>query len=196
MSTSTRAEVSWERMSNAIERVRARLLKAARALDAAAIDYAVIGGNAVAAWVSRVDEAAVRNTQDVDMLLRRDSLPLAIRALEAAGFVYRHSASIDMFLDGPDARARDAVHIIFADERVRPDYHLPSPSVDESELSADFRLVSLDALVRMKLTSFRDKDRVHIRDLIGVGLVDESWLERVSPSLRDRLQAMLDDPEG
>ena len=196
MSTSTRAEVSWERMSNAIERVRARLLKAARALDAAAIDYAVVGGNAVAAWVSRVDEAAVRNTQDVDMLLRRESLPLAIRALEAAGFVYRHSASIHMFLDGPDARARDALHIIFADERVRPDYALPSPSVDESEVSADFRLVSLDALVRMKLTSFRDKDRVHIRDLIGVGLVDESWLERVSPSLRDRLQAMLDDPEG
>lgn len=196
MSTSTRAEVSWERMSNAIERVRARLLKAARALDAAAIDYAVIGGNAVAAWVSRVDEAAVRNTQSVDMLLRRDSLPLAIRALEAAGFVYRHSASIDMFLDGPDARARDALHIIFANERVRPDYALPSPSVDESEVSADFRLVSLDALVRMKLTSFRDKDRVHIRDLIGVGLVDESWLERVAPSLRDRLQAMLDDPEG
>ena len=196
MSTSTRAEVSWERMSNAIERVRARLLKAARALDAAAIDHAVIGGNAVAAWVSRVDEAAVRNTQDVDMLLRRESLPLAIRALEAAGFVYRHSASIHMFLDGPDARARDALHIIFADERVRTDYALPSPSVDESEVSADFRLVSLDALVRMKLTSFRDKDRVHIRDLIGVGLVDESWLERVSPSLRDRLQAMLDDPEG
>ena len=88
------------------------------------------------------------------------------------------------------------MRVIFADERVRPDYALPSPSVDESEVSADFRLVSLDALVRMKLTSFRDKDRVHIRDLIGVGLVDESWLERVSPSLRDRLQAILDDPEG
>jgi len=196
MSTSIPADVSWERMSNAIERVRARLLKAARALDAAAIDYAVIGGNAVAAWVSRVDEAAVRNTQDVDLLLRRDSLPLAIRALEAAGFVYRHSASIDMFLDGPDAKARDAIHIIFADERVRPDYDLPSPSVDEFERSADFRLVSLDALVRMKLTSFRDKDRVHIRDLIAVGLVDAGWLARVAPSLRDRLQAMLDDPDG
>ena len=48
----------------------------------------------------------------------------------------------------------------------------------------------------MKLTSFRDKDRVHIRDLIGVGLVDESWCERVPASLRDRLQAMLDDPDG
>ncbi len=101
-----------------------------------------------------------------------------------------------MFLVGPDAKARDAVHIIFADERVRPDYRLPSPSVDESEVSADFRLVSLDALVRMKLTSFRDKDRVHIRDLISVGLVDERWILRVSPSLRDRLQAMLDDPDG
>ncbi len=30
---------------------------------------AVIGGNAVAAHVGRVDESAVRNTQDVDILL-------------------------------------------------------------------------------------------------------------------------------
>ena len=196
MPTSTHSDVSWERMSNAIERVRERLLKTARVLDAANIDYAIVGGNAVAAWVSRVDEAAVRNTQDVDMLLQRAALPRAVRAMEDAGFVYRHAASIDMFLDGPDAKARDAVNVVFADERVRPEYHLPSPSVDESELAAGFRLVSLDALVRMKLTSFRDKDRVHIRDLIAVGLVDATWIERVSPTLRDRLRAMLDDPDG
>ncbi|HTA28970.1 MAG TPA: hypothetical protein VK731_00720, partial [Candidatus Cybelea sp.] len=67
MATATYAEVSWERMSNAVERVRLRLLRAASALAQARILYAVAGGNAVAAWVSRVDEAAVRNTQDVDI---------------------------------------------------------------------------------------------------------------------------------
>ncbi len=55
---------------------------------------------------------------------------------------------------------------------------------------------SLDALVRMKLTSFRDKDRVHLRDLIGVGLVDADWVARVPAPLGDRLQSVLDDPEG
>jgi hypothetical protein len=114
MAVTTYAEVSWERMSNAIEKVRQRLLRAARALEQAHVAYAVADGNAVAAWVSRVDETAVRNTQEVDILLRRDDLPAARIALEQTGFVYRHAASMDMFLDGPDAKARDAVHIVFA----------------------------------------------------------------------------------
>ena len=190
------ADVSWARMSNALERVRQRLLRAARALEQAKVPYAVAGGNAVAAWVSRVDEAAVRNTQDVDIVLRRANLDAAREAMERAGFVYRHVAGIDMFLDGPNAKARDAVHVIFAAERVRPQYDVPAPDVTESEETETFRLLSLDALVRMKLTSFRDKDRVHLRDLISVDLVDASWLSRVPAALRPRLQEVLDNPEG
>ena len=196
MDTVSYASVSWERMSNAVENVRRRLLRTAQALEQAKIPYAVAGGNAVAAWVSRVDEAAVRNTQDVDIILRRADLLTAREALERAGFVYRHAASIDMFLDGPDAKARDAVHIVFASEKVRADYDSPAPDVSESEATETFRLLSLDALVRMKLTSFRDKDRVHLRDLMEVGLVDASWLTRVPAALRARLQELLDNPEG
>jgi hypothetical protein len=196
MASATYAEVSWERMSNAVENVRRRLLRAARALDDARVPYAVAGGNAVAAWVSRVDEAAVRNTQDVDIVLRRADLPAARKALEQAGFVYRHVASIDMFLDGPAAKARDAVHIVFAAEKVRADYAAPVPDVSESEETKTFLLLSLDALVRMKLTSFRDKDRVHLRDLMDVGLVDAGWLDKVPSSLKPRLQELLDNPEG
>lgn len=167
------ADVSWERMSNAVERVRQRLLRAARALTAGAVPYALAGGNAVAAWVSRVDEAAVRNTEDVDIVLRRADLPAARAALERSGFVYRNAAGMDMFLAGQQANARDVVHVVFASEKVRPDYPLPAPDVSESEDAGTFQLLSLDALVRMKLTSFRDRDRVHVRDLMGVGLVDE-----------------------
>ena len=79
----------------------------------------------MAAWVSRIDEAAVRNTQDVDLLIRRSDFDTAKAALESAGFTYRHAASIDMFLDGPGAKARDAVHVIFANEKVRDEYALP-----------------------------------------------------------------------
>jgi len=197
MAIATYAEVSWERMSNAVEKVRQRLLRAARALEQAKVPYAVAGGNAVAAWVSRVDEAAVRNTQDVDIILRRADLSAGRTALEQAGFVYHHAANLDMFLDGADAKARDAVHIVFAAEKVRADYAAPAPDVSESEETETFRLLSLDALVQMKLTSFRDKDRVHLRDLIDVGLVDKSWLEQPMPAaLRARLQELLDNPEG
>src|SRR6266850_317884 len=98
-------DVSWERMIRAVEKVRERLRRAVAALEAAGVPYAVAGGNAVAAWVSRVDEAAVRNTQDVDILLRRADLPAAVEAMTRAGFIHRHTASLDMFLDGPTARA-------------------------------------------------------------------------------------------
>jgi hypothetical protein len=196
MAVAIYAEVSWERMSNAVENVRRRLLRATRALTDAHVPYAVAGDNAIAAWVSRVDEAAMRNTQDVDIVLRRADLAVARKALEQAGFVYRHEASIDMFLDGPDAKARDAVHIVFAAEKVRAEYAAPVPDVSESEITETFRLLSLDALVRMKLTSFRDKDRAHLRDLIDVGLVDASWLEKVPVTLRPRLQELLNNPEG
>jgi hypothetical protein len=71
-------------MIRAVEKVRERLGRAAAALKAAKVPYAVAGGNAVAAWVSRVDEAAVRYTQDVDILLRRADLEEAIKALTKA----------------------------------------------------------------------------------------------------------------
>src|SRR5437867_6477500 len=106
------APVSWERMIRAVEKVRERLLRAAAALETAGVPYAVAGGNAVAAWVSRVDEAAVRNTQDVDILLRRQDLPGAIAAMAKAGFTHRHAKGLDMFLDGPSAKARDSVHVV------------------------------------------------------------------------------------
>lgn len=196
------APVSWPRMIRAVEKVRDRLLRAVKALEDARLPYAIVGGNAVAAWVSRVDEAAVRNTRDVDILLRREDLDLAKQALEAAGFTYRRAASLgqprglDLFLDGAGASARDAVHVVFAAEKVRSDSPARSPEVTESVAGDQFRLVALDALVRMKLVAFRDKDRTHLRDLIDVGLVDSAMLERLPPELRERLQVILQTPEG
>lgn len=188
--------ISWERMVRAVEKVRERLLRATDALDAAGVPYAVAGGNAVAAWVSRVDETAVRNTRDVDIILRRDDLAAATAALVQAGFVPRHSAGLEMFLDGPQASARDALHVIFAREKVRSEHILAAPDVGESEPADRFRIVTLEALVRMKLTAFRDKDRTHLRDLIDVGLVDESWRERLPADLSSRLQSILETPDG
>lgn len=189
-------EVSWERMIRAVEKVRERLLRATAALERAGIPHAVVGGHAVAAWVSRIDEAAVRNTQDVDLLIRRTDLEAVQQALAGQGFVFRHVKGVDMFLDGPDARARDALHVLFAGERVRPDHLAPAPEVDRSEATPAFRLIELEALVKMKLTAFRDKDRMHLRDMIDVGLIDATWPDRFPGPLADRLRALLENPEG
>jgi hypothetical protein len=188
-------------MIRAVEKVRERLLRAAKALEDAGIPYAIAGGNAVAAHVSRVDESAVRNTRDVDILLRRSDLPAATRALEATGFSYRHVTGLGMpgglevFLDGPEASDREGLHIVPAGEKVRPENVQAAPDVTDSEPGDEFRLVTLEALVGMKLVGFRDKDRTHLRDLIDLGLVDGSWLNRLSPPLADRLRLLLENPE-
>ena len=134
-----------ERMVRAVEKVRERLLRAAKALEDARIPYAVVGGNAVAAWVARVDESAVRNTQDVDIVLRRADLEAAKQAMAGAGFIYRHVKGVDMFLDGPDARARDAVHVVFAGEKVRPEYVMPVPEVSDADSDEGIRLMTLES---------------------------------------------------
>jgi hypothetical protein len=194
--------VSWQRMAQGIEDVKHRLLRAAGALAAAGVPYAVVGGNAVAAWVSRVDAAAVRNTRDVDILLRPADLPRAQAALEAAGFRHRRVASLgkaaamDVFLDGPESRIRDAVHILWAGEKAVPDAVEPAPALGKTEPAEGFELVPLPDLVRMKLTAFRDKDRMHLRDLASVGLINGDWPARFPKLLGERLQQILDDPEG
>ena len=187
---------SLEAMERAVGKVYERLIRATAALEQAGIAYAVAGGHAVAAWVARVDESATRNTRDVDILVRRADLEAVKQALENAGFVYRHSARMDLFLDGPEAKARDAVHIVFAGEKVRPHEPLPNPDVTESEPADRFRVLSWPALVQIKLTAFRDKDRTHLRDLLDVGLIDASWGQRLPHELAVRLQNLIDTPEG
>ena len=187
-------------MSNAVEKVRDRLLRAAKALDEAGVPYAVVGGNAVAAWVSTVDEAAVRTTRNVDILLRLPDLPRAIEALSGHGFVHRRLASLgqgmDVFLDGPEARVRDAIHIIPAGVKTTSDCAGPAPDVAESALAEGFTLISLPALIRMKLTAWRDKDRMHLRDLASVGLLAIPPGEESLPELlAERLQFIRDTPE-
>lgn len=186
---------SWERMIAAVDAVRERACRAAAALDQAEIPHAVIDGNAVAAWGARVDAEAVRNTKDVDLLVRRQDFERIVAALESAGFVYQNVAGDDLFLDGPEGSVRSAIHIVFAGERVRPDHLLPAPDVTESEKGPDFVVATLQALERMKLTSFRLNDKVHLMDLLEVGLIDGTWCERVPPELAERLQELIDTQE-
>lgn len=186
----------FERIERAVDIVKDRLKRVTRALNAASIPYAIIGGNAVQFWVAQVDESVVRNTRDVDIILNEGDLERAIEALAKEGFIYRHAASVSMFLDGPKAKARDVVHVLFAGKKVREDYPEPVPEIDQYELMEEVRTLPLEKLVTMKLTSNRRKDQVHLLDMISIGLLDESWLERFSPILQHRLQELLNDPNG
>ena len=188
-------EFSWERMIAAVDAVRERACRAAKALQQAGISHVVIDGHAVASWVARVDQEAVRNTKDVDLLVRRQDFAQVVDALRSVGFIHRNVSGVDLFLDGPDGSVRSAIHIVFAGEKVRPTDLEPTPDVTESEAGPDFPVPSLDALVRMKLTSFRLKDKVHILDMLDVGLIDQSWCGRLLPELAARLKELVDSPD-
>ncbi|MEI2622980.1 MAG: nucleotidyl transferase AbiEii/AbiGii toxin family protein [Giesbergeria sp.] len=189
-------------MNDAVEKVRQRLLRVAATLKAAGVPYAVVGGNAVAAWVSRVDESAVRNTRDVDILLSRSDLPRAIDAMQARTRFATSSGGLagEGRPHGCTARRtrrqgyRDAVHVVFAGERTLPDSPAENAGIEEAEEGDEFTLVTLDALVRMKLAAWRDKDRMHLRDLIDVGLLEESKVGALPTPLNDRLQFLFDNP--
>ncbi len=180
----------------AAEEVERRARRVSALLDGAGVAFAVIGGNAVATWVGTVDKKAARPTVDVDILLRRADMPAARAALEPAGFIYHETMDVPMFIDGPAGSARDAVHVIYAAEKVRADDLAPSVDVTDSQRLEEMRVLTLEALVRMNLISYRRKDQVHIQDLIGVGLIDATWPARFPPELAARLQTLIDDPTG
>lgn len=191
----TMGPFDFDRMVRAVEAVKERLLRATQALEKAMVPYAVVGGHAVGLWVSRVDDAAVRNTRDVDLLVRREDLEKVKKAMEPAGFIYRKTGAMDLLLDGENGRARDAVHLVFANEKVRPEEPVCNPDVSQSEQAENFKVLSLQPLVQIKLTAFRDKDRMHLRDLLDVGLIDQSWVTKYPPELAKRLQSLIDHPE-
>jgi len=99
-----------------------------------------------------------------------------------------------MFLEPGDPNPRHGVHLVWAGEKVKAEDPLPNPAIDErQELEPGKSVVLLPGLVRMKLMANRDRDRVHLRDLIDVGLVDRAMLAGLPAELADRLDALLKD---
>ncbi len=185
-----------DRMEHAVAKVRERLLRATAALNEAGVPYAVVGGNAVASWVATIDEGAVRNTRDIDFLVRRSDLPAIRAALEQAGFVHDELLDVVMFRDGADGKPSEAIHLVFAGEKIRPDHLLPAPEIQTVSDPANFTVIALESLILMKLMSNRRKDQVHIEDMISVGLVDATWLTKLPPELAVRLKEIMATPDG
>lgn len=174
-----------------------RLLKTVTSgLDSANIPYAVIGGNAVAVWVAKRDVGAVRATKDVDILLRREDLDPAERALNAVGLIRDEVLGIPVFMDPAVPLPSQGVHVVAANEKVRASALYPAPDVSHAERAdKGYLVLDLTALVAMKLDAYRRVDQVHIEDLLRVGALTPEIAKKMPPELLERLRYIRDTME-
>lgn len=180
----------------AVERIERLLKRVTKLLDQGDVAYAVIGGNAVAHWVSTIDSGATRATKDVDLLMRRADLEDAARALAGHGFIREVVMDIPVFLEESDPRPSQGVHIILANEKVRANATLAAPDVIEVERSeSGYLVLKLAALVAMKLDANRRHDQVHIEDMLRVGLIDATLAATLPEELLGRLRYIRDTME-
>lgn len=171
-----------------VEQLFEKVKRLDAAMREAGLEYRVIGGVAVFFQVFDRDPGKARMTQDVDVSVRRQDLATIAEVAEKHGFRYRQVAAVDMLVDAKNPRASTAIHLIFVGEKVRPEYVEPVPDFSEPTRTAEGVLLAPVAdLVRMKLTSFRLKDQVHVQDMDSVGLITPEVEASLSEVLRARL---------
>ena len=141
-----------------------------------------------------VEEASPEHaalTRDVDLMVVRSDLERIKFAAATHGFRFRHAAGVDMLIYGDSESAKNAVHLIFSGEKVRPHYSAPAPTIEPERKQIhgkEVMVIRVTDLVQMKLTSYRDKDRVHIRSMDAAGLLTPEVERLLTPELLPRLK--------
>jgi hypothetical protein len=167
------------------------LHKITEALVESQIPHEVIGGLAVLIHVEEANPEYTSLTRDVDLMVQRSDLDRIKLAGAKYGFRFRHVAGVDMLIYGQTESAKNAVHLIFSGEKVRSHYLSPAPPIDPERKRVqgkEVMVIPVAGLVIMKLTSNRDKDRVHIRSLDAAGLVSHEVEMQLTPELQSRLK--------
>lgn len=180
-----------------LEQLTETAARVCNALRQAGIDYRVVGGLAVLFHVQSRDPLAARLTKDVDLAVKREDLARISAAVHNLGLEYRHVAGVDMLVDAVTPRAKSGVHLLFAGEKVRPTDLEPVPALSEPGVDDRGILVtSVASMVRMKLISFRLRDKTHIIDMDSVGLITPEIEAGLPDVLRERLSQVRAEERG
>jgi hypothetical protein len=160
-------------------------------LEQAGVPHELVGGLAVFLHVENADSTHSSLTRDIDIMIRRTDLPRVVAIADDHGFRFRHSAGIDMLLFGETNSARNAIHLLYAGEKVKETQLEAHPSINPVRAGLhgqDFQVIPVFDLVRMKLSSYRDKDRVHVRGMDAAGLITRDVEHGLSAELLARLR--------
>lgn len=167
------------------------LQKLSQPLEDAGVPYELVGGLAVFLHVENADSTHSSLTRDIDIMIGRDDLPRVVAIAEEHGFRFRHSAGLDMLLYGETNSARNAVHLLFTGEKVKETQLEAHPGIRPVRAGLhgqDCLVIAVVDLVRMKLSSYRDKDRVHVRGMDAAGLITQEVERALNEDLRSRLR--------
>jgi hypothetical protein len=124
-------------------------------------------------------------------MIQRTHLEKVKEIVARHGFRFRQPAGVDILLYGPSDSARNAVHLIFSGEKVRPNQVTPNPPIHPEKKAIHGRevfVIPVPDLVRTKLSSYRDKDRVHVRAMDAAGLITPEVEKGLANELQSRLQ--------
>jgi hypothetical protein len=180
-----------------LDRLNETATRVCNALRQAGIDYRVVGGLAVLFHVQARDPLAARLTKDVDLAVNRADLPGIAEAVRSLGLEHRHVAGVDMLVHSAAPKARTGVHLLFAGEKVRPSDLESVPTLSDKAFDQEGILVtSVASLLRMKLISFRLRDKTHIVDMDSVGLITPEIEAELPDALRERLQQVRAEERG
>jgi len=162
--------------------VHKALRRIAARLDELGIDYAIAGGMAMFFHGYR------RFTEDVDVLVTPEGLTRIHEELEGRGYVRPFEKSKNL------RDAENRVRIDFIVTGQYPGSGRPGPVAfpdpkDVAEIRDGIRVVSLPALLQLKLASGREpsrrKDLGDAQELIKVFALPQSFREKIDLSLRD-----------
>ena len=162
-------------------------------LEQAGIPHELVGGLAVFLHVENADSTHSSLTRDIDVMIRREDLSRVVTIAEDYGFRFQHSAGIDMLFYGETNSARNAVRLLYEGEKFKATQLELHPRIDPIRAGLhgqDFQVIPVPDLVRMKLSSYRDKDRVHVRGMDAAGLITRDVEQGLSEELLERLKCV------
>jgi len=153
------------------------LHKITEALTSEGIPHELIDGLAVLVHVEEADPKHSTLTRDVDLIVREDLERIKLAAAKN-GFRFRHTAGVGMLLYGEGDSAENAASCVQRQFRAEK----------KRILGEEVLVIPVADLLRMKLSAFRDKDRVHVRSMNAAGLITAGVEEKLPGELRVRLQ--------
>jgi hypothetical protein len=155
-------------------RARDPLVDLARILERANVDYALIGGHAVNAWLEP------RFTADIDLTLQAgpDAMAKLKQALEAEGFalVAEHGAEL---ASGPDFVRFESADTSMTLEVQAAKTELQQELLGRARvLGKGIRVATAEDLIVLKLIANRGKDQVDLRGLVKLSGLDWEYVQR------------------